>query len=79
MSTIYGQGPATLATGIDLAHDTEVGVTNPNLHRRINDEGAIIEGELKPRSYSVGIYGTHSYRTTTIYLHTDDNDDSEVP
>ena len=75
--TMKGQMPAKLATGIDLAHD-ELGVTNPNLHRRI-DLGDPPDGEIEPRSYSLGIYGSHSYRTTTIVLHDEDSEEFEVP
>lgn len=72
-NTIVGQKPATLATGDDLAHDENVGVTNPNLHRRIESD------PVSGNEYSIGIYGTHSYRTTTIKLHDEDSETSEVP
>lgn len=78
MDTIVGQKPATVANRGDLAKD-ELGVTNPNLHRRIIIPAAILDGEVKQREYMLGIYGTHSYRTTEIFLHSDNSDDSEVP
>lgn len=73
MSTIKGQMPAKLATGSDLAHDENIGITNPNLHRRVESDPA------SGQTYSIGIYGTHSYRTTTTSLHDENSDSSEVP
>lgn len=80
MDTIRGQGPAIPATGIDLAHDEDLGVTNPNLHRRVElHDPPTGSDEVAPRQYSLGIYGTHSYRTTTISYHDEDSETSEVP
>lgn len=76
-NAMMGQKPAVLADGDDLAHD-ELGVTNPNLHRRIEMHNPP-EGELKSRTYMLGIYGVNSYRTTEVFLHSEDSDDSEVP
>lgn len=79
MITIHGQGPAKPATPEDIAYD-ELGTTNPNLHRRVDPQEPTAEsGEVAPREYSIGIYGTHSYRTTKISLHDEDSETSEVP
>lgn len=90
--TIVGQKPATLATGVDLTNDTTIGVTNPNLHRRVDNviscvgyavvgEARVLNSpfELHPRTYLLGIYNDRSYRTTITYVHDEDSTTSEVP
>lgn len=64
-----------------------LGFTNPNLHRRIDPQAPTEElkeqGELRPREYTVGIYGTDSYRTTHKVVHIEDPDENftqeEIP
>ena len=57
-----------------------IGFTHPNLHRRIDPQQPEEDsGELQPRSYTVNIYGGDSYRTTTIYVHDEDSETSEIP
>lgn len=68
-----------LADATALAKD-EVGFTHPNLHRRIDPQEPTPEsGELAPREYSVNICGKNSYRTTTICVHDEDSETSEIP
>ena len=67
--TKTAQGPAKLATEEDLVKDA-IGITDPNLHRRIDNE-------MSPgMNYSLLVGGVNSYRNTE--KHTTDPD-SEVP
>lgn len=54
------------------------GITQPNLHRRI-DIQPVSGDEVKQRDYELGVYGTHSYRTTTVYTHDEDSTTDETP
>lgn len=65
-----GQGVAKIADADDIAKD-EHGFTNPNLHRRINNQD--------DKSYTIGIYGLNSYRTTKTVTHNEDSTTTEVP
>lgn len=69
---------ASKASDNELEKD-ELGFTNPNLHRRINNDGDIIPPELKPRQYNLSIYGYNSYRGIDITLHDEDSTDVEIP
>ena len=75
----YSYGPAHEASEENLERD-EHGFTNPNLHRRVDpqppEEGS---DELAPREYSLGLYGSNSYRTTTITTHSESATDSDIP
>ena len=90
----YGQGPAHPITPISnpsgkpldeeaFVKDTEVGFTNPNLHRRIDpqqpNEQSSAEGEHAPREYCVGIYGVNSYRTEHKVVHLEESSKDEIP
>ena len=56
------------------------GYTNPNLHRRIdNEDTPKQEGEVAPDTYNLTVCGVNSYRTTTHTIHDEDSDSSEVP
>ena len=57
--TVVGQKPAELATGIDLIHD-EMGVTNPNLHRRVDVGGRLLPGEVSHANTPLG---------STVHIH----------
>ena len=60
--------------------DLEDGVTNPNLHRRIDNECTPIdEGELKPDTYELTVQGVSSYRTVRSEYHDEESDTSEIP
>lgn len=74
-----GQGPAKELSGSELEKDTNIGFTNPNLHRRVDPKSPVNPNETCTRDYSIGIYSTNSYRTTTVYLHDEDSIDSEIP
>lgn len=56
-----------------LLERDHIGFTNPNLHRR--------KSEFIPKniSYTIGVYGLNSYRTTTIQVHDEESTDSEIP
>lgn len=73
------QGEATPANPSDISKD-EVGITNPNLHRRIEADVSILPDsqEVAPREYKLGVYGRDSYRTTSLFTH-DEESDSEIP
>ena len=57
----------------------EHGLTNPNLHRRIDGDRPIHEPEVKVRDYKFTISGVHSYRTTKDFIQDDDSDIVEIP
>ena len=67
------QGPAKLATPEEIAKETDPGMTKPNLHRRIDNEG-----EVSPDTYSLTVAAVNSYRTTTKTTYSEDSD-SEIP
>lgn len=73
------QGQATPATAEDIARD-EVGITDPNLHRRIDNETTPVKpGELIPDTYTIGVSALNSYRTTQHTVHDEGSTISEVP
>lgn len=47
-------------SGSEEAQKDELGYTNPNLHRRINED------EESDESYQVLVQGSNSYKTVTI-------------
>lgn len=68
------------------------GYTNPNLHRRIDDETTAPigsnypfvvyddQGVPYPQSVKIGVWdGLHSYRTTTTYTHDEESTTCEIP
>lgn len=57
----------------------EHGLTNPNLHRRVDVDRPIHEPEVKVRDYKFTISGVHSYRTTKDFIQDDDSDIVEIP
>ena len=69
---------ASKASDAELEKDT-LGFTNPNLHRRINNDGKVIDPELKPRQYNLSISGYNSYRGVDVTLHDEDSTASEIP
>ena len=74
------KGPATVATEADIQQD-EHGLTNPNLHRRIDTEQLPQgPGEVAPRQYEFNVLdGVHSYRLETIITHDEESTTSEIP
>ena len=70
----------------------ELGFTNPNLHRRI-DQDAIVppgsdykfvhydkNGNPYKQKVSIGVWdGVHSYRTTQTYTHDEESTTVEIP
>lgn len=74
------QGEAVECSEEDIQRD-ELGFTNPNLHRRIdNDIAPEDEKEVKPRTYNIGVWdGQNSYRTEHIYYHDEESTTCEIP
>lgn len=73
------QGPAKPATPEEIAKETDPGKTEPNLHRRIDNESTpLTEGEVSPDTYSLTVAAVNSYRTTTKTTYSEDSD-SEIP
>jgi hypothetical protein len=73
----YTQGPAKLANSYDLDRDAE-GITNPNLHRRIDPELSELDNEgPTSSSYELAIYSTNSYRITKHTI--DESNELEIP
>lgn len=73
------QGYATLASDKDIHNDIEVGITNPNLHRRIKTTREIRTDEVAQREYSLSVRGVNSYRTTESFTHDEDSVTREIP
>ena len=73
-------GVAVPASEEDIQQD-EHGMTNPNLHRRIDPkQPAPDSGEVAPKSYIIGVYdGLHSYRTEIIHTHDEESTTCEIP
>lgn len=75
-----GQGRATkVLNGSTEDKKDKFGITQPNLHRRVNIDNNVLDGEAKAREYDLGVYGTHSYRTTTVYIHDEESTADEIP
>ena len=73
------QGPAKLATPDDIEKD-KIGITNPNLHRRIDEDLTPLEPEqVEKDTHFLLVAGTNSYRHTTHYYHDEDSTTSEIP
>lgn len=73
------QGPAKPATEEDLIRDAS-GITYPNLHRRIDDEGTpLAEGEVAPDQYEITVGAVNSFRTTKHTVHDESSTTSEIP
>ena len=84
-----------LVTDLDviiLRNVGEMGFTNPNLHRRIDQNPDIPvgsdypfvkyrpDGTAYPQSIVIGVWdGIHSYRTTTPYVHDEESTTCEIP
>lgn len=94
--------PLLSDTGLELLTDSglfiglnvglKLGYTNPNLHRRIDNEkmaepgsdyGLVIydeQGNPYRQSVKIGVWdGIRSYRTTTTYLHDEESTTCEIP
>lgn len=66
-----GQGPATIADAEALAKD-KLGLTHPNLHRRIDPHQKDNPDEVSPRSYKLHIGGFLSFLTTEVHTHVEE-------
>ena len=64
----------------DIQRD-QLGFTNPNLHRRVDNEIAPTDPkEVRPRTYEIGVWdGVNSYRTEEVYYHDEESTTSEIP
>lgn len=73
------QGEAKLATEQDLEKDVN-GITNPNLHRRIDNQDTPKEDkEIESDTYIVSVNAVNSFRTTKHTVHDEESDESEIP
>lgn len=72
-----GQGVATPITEAESEMD-EHGLTNPNLHRRIDVE-EVRPGELAPREYQLSVNGVMSYRAVKYECHDEESTTNEIP
>lgn len=68
-----GQGQAVLYTG------EETSFTNPDLHRRIDNEVVLPIPHTAPNTYTLSIQGVNSYRTTEQHFHDEESTTSEIP
>lgn len=77
---------------IIIRNTGEMGFTNPNLHRRINQNPEIPvgsnyafvkyreDGTAYPQHVTIGVWdGMYSYRTTTTYAHDEESETCEIP
>ena len=93
--------PLASDEGLDLTTDEgitivlncgEMGYTNPNLHRRIDQNPDIPvgsdypfvkyreDGTAYPQHVTIGVWdGIYSYRTTTTYIHDEESTTCEIP
>ena len=69
---------AKIADGDDLVKDAH-GITNPNVHRRVDNEGEVVTPELASRNYNLSIYGLNSYRGIDTVVHDEESTVSEIP
>ena len=74
----YSQGEAKLASEDDVINDN-LGYINPNLHRRINEEGVKEDYEYLSPHYIISLQGTDSYRSTQHFIHDEDSEEREEP
>lgn len=78
------QGYSTLASNIDK-HNDDFGLTNPNLHRRIEQPTETTTAddtrnqELLPHKYKIFVANVHSYLNTEYYYHSEESVDNENP
>ena len=80
----YGQGPAKLVpddpTDPEYEKDMVDGITDPNLHRRIDEDLTVLQPEqVEKDTHSILIGGTNSFRSTEHYYHDEESTTSEVP
>lgn len=74
------QGRATrVLNGSTEDKKDKFGITQPNLHRRVNTDSSVPDGEVEPRDYDLGVYGTHSYRAITVHTHDEESGANEIP
>ena len=75
-----GQGRATkVLNGSTEDKKDKFGITQPNLHRRENTDNKVPDGEAKARENDLGVYRTHTNRTTTLYIHDEESTADEIP
>lgn len=56
-----------------------IGYTNPDLHRRIDQNGYFEEPSIEPEKYEIGIRGIYSYRGTDKTYHDEKSRYDETP
>lgn len=71
------QGIAKPATQAEI--DKEATYTDPNLHRRIENEPELEPQQTEPSEYSVGVFNLNSYRIKKSYYHNEESTESEIP
>ena len=59
-------------------NDKQIGITNPDLHRRIEDN-YVGEGEISTRTYELNVAGVRSYKTISHTIHDESSTDVEIP
>ena len=91
LATDESEAIITTDSGLALCVNLKVGYTNPNLHRRIEDDlppaGSNYPfvhydqyGVPYKQSFVLGIWdGVNSYRTTTTYTHDEESTTCEIP
>lgn len=83
---------ATDEGAIILYNSGEMGFTNPDLHRRIDQDPVVPvgsdytfvryreDGTAYPQHVVIGVWdGVNSYRTTTTYIHDEESETCEIP
>ena len=73
-----GQGPAKLVTDSEKQLDDH-GLTNPNLHRRIEKIDNPSNIEAHPEINELVVQDVYSYRTTIRCYHDEDSEYDEIP
>jgi len=72
-------GEAVICSEEDIQRD-DVGFTNPNLHRRVDELEPTDPAEVKPRTYQLGVWDRlNSYRTECVYYHDEESTTCEIP
>lgn len=70
--SLMAQGPAKLVKPESVEMDKDDnGITNPNLHTRIN--------QTDDTKYMLTVSGVNSYRTTSYNMHDEESTECEIP
>lgn len=76
---IYTHEPAYTPLNEYDEYREKLGYTNPDLHRRIDQEGEYEYPELFSPKYEIGIRGIYSYRGTEHFYHDESSTTCEIP